>query len=61
MMQEIKLFVDFYNNKRLYSSLYYLTPFDFLSGSIQTKLNIREQKLRDASRNRFNFSIAHNN
>jgi len=58
---QISSFVDFYNNKRLHSSLYYLTPFDFLSGSIQSKLNIREQKLRDARRNRFNFSIAHNN
>jgi transposase InsO family protein len=56
--KQIQAFVDFYNNKRLHSSLYYLTPLDFLCGSVQDKLNIREQKLRDAKRNRFNFRIA---
>ena len=55
---QIQTYVDFYNNKRLHSSLYYLTPSDFLSGSVKDKLDIREKKLRDAKAIRFNFRTA---
>jgi len=56
--KQIQSFVDFYNNERLHSSLFYLTPLDFLSGCVQEKLDLREQKLRDAKRNRFDVRIA---
>ena len=56
--KQIQSFVDFYNNERLHSSLFYLTPMDFLSGCVQEKLDRREQKLCDAKRNRFNVRIA---
>lgn len=57
--KQIQNFVDFYNNKRLHSSLFYLTPADFLRGSVEEKLEVREQKLRNAKRNRFNVRCAH--
>lgn len=49
---QIQKFVDFYNTKRLHSSLYYLTPEDFLLNRIEERLNEREQKLQQAKQNR---------
>ncbi|MEI7485556.1 MAG: IS3 family transposase [Ignavibacteriota bacterium] len=50
--RQITQYIEFYNNKRLHSSLYYLTPRDFLNNTIDEKLNIREYKLQKARKNR---------
>jgi transposase InsO family protein len=52
--KQIAQYIDFYNTKRLHSSLYYLTPEDFLSNRIDEKLNLREGKLKIARENRRN-------
>jgi putative transposase len=51
--KQIAKFVDYYNTKRLHSSLYYLTPEDFLSDRVDEKLKLREKKLKEAKYNRF--------
>ena len=43
--KQIDEYVEFYNTKRLHSSLYYLTPKDFLDGTFKEKLEVRENKL----------------
>lgn len=50
--KQIASYVDYYNTKRLHSSLYYLTPEDFLLGRVEDKLNEREIKLKNARNNR---------
>jgi transposase InsO family protein len=40
--------IDFYNTKRLRSSLYYLTSEDFLLDLVNDKLAVREEKLQKA-------------
>jgi transposase InsO family protein len=56
--RQIAQYVDFYNNKRLHSSLYYLTPADFLYGRVDEKLRVREEKLRRAKLTRFKNRLA---
>jgi transposase InsO family protein len=51
--KQIAWFVDYYNTKRLHSSLYYLTPEDFLLNCIDEKLKLRERKLKEARLYRF--------
>jgi transposase InsO family protein len=51
--KQIQGYVDYYNTKRLHSSLYYLTPEDFLLGRVDEKLKIRKRKLKEAKENRF--------
>jgi len=51
--KQISNFVDYYNTKRLHSSLYYLTPEDFLLGRVDEKLKLRERKLKEAKQNRY--------
>lgn len=50
---QIAEFVDYYNTKRLHSSLYFLTPQDFLLGVVDEKLKIRERKILEAKQTRF--------
>lgn len=50
--KQIAYFVDYYNSKRLHSSLYYLTPEDFLLNKVDEKLRLREKKIRTARDNR---------
>lgn len=45
---QVSRYIELYNTKRLHSSLYYLTPEDFLLGNIETKIQAREAKLRRA-------------
>jgi transposase InsO family protein len=51
--QQITKFVDYYNNKRLHSSLFYLTPDDFLNNRITEKLEQRNIKLQLAKKTRY--------
>jgi len=46
--KQIANFVDYYNTKRLHSSLFYLTPEDFLLGRVEEKLIERHRKLNEA-------------
>jgi len=50
--KQIASYIDYYNTKRLHSSLFYLTPEDFLENSIEEKLAARERKLKEAKQNR---------
>jgi len=50
--KQIAGFVEYYNTKRLHSSLYYLTPEDFLLNRVDEKLKLRERKLKQARQNR---------
>ncbi len=54
---QIARFVDYYNTKRLHSSLYYLTPEDFLLNKVDDKLKLREKKIRAARDNRIEVRI----
>ena len=50
--RQIAEYIDYYNIKRLHSSLYYLTPEDFLNGRIDERLKARDEKLYQARLNR---------
>jgi len=49
---QVAEFIYFYNTKRLHSSLYFLTPEDFLCGRIDERLRLRDEKLLKAKLNR---------
>jgi transposase InsO family protein len=51
--KQVAEFVEFYNSKRLHSSLFYLTPEDFLLNRIDEKINERNIKLQTAKINRY--------
>lgn len=51
--KQITEFIEYYNNKRLHSSLFYLTPYDFLNDKITEKLDIRNAKLQSAKKIRY--------
>ena len=48
-------FINYYNTQRLHSSLFYLTPEDFLMGRIEDRIKEREQKIQTAieTRNKY--------
>lgn len=48
----IARYIDYYNRVRLHSSLFFLTPEDFLLGRVKDKISQREQKLKIAAKNR---------
>ena len=50
--KQIADYIEFYNTKRLHSSLFYLTPNDYLNDMIKDKLELRERKLAQARNNR---------
>jgi transposase InsO family protein len=50
--KQIASYIDYYNTKRLHSSLFYLTPEDYLLSRVNEKLEIRERKLKEAKLNR---------
>jgi len=56
--KQIAEYVEFYYTKRLHSSLYYLTPEDFMLGRIKEKLDVRQNKLTDARKNRIEIRNA---
>ena len=51
--KQIDRFILYYNTKRLHSSLFYLTPDDFLNGRITEKLETRNIKLQLAKKARY--------
>lgn len=53
--EKINEYIEKYNYKRLHSSLYYLTPSDFMDNKIDEKLNSRENKMKKATENRSDF------
>lgn len=55
---QVSQFIEFYNTQRLHSSLYFLTPEDFLCNRVDVKLKLRESKLLNAKLNRLKV---HNN
>lgn len=50
---QIDNFINYYNTKRLHSSLFYLTPDDFLNDRITEKLEARITKLKLAKKARY--------
>jgi transposase InsO family protein len=56
--KQIASYINYYNTKRLHSSLFYLTPKDFLLDKIEEKLNLRERKLKQARKNRIEVRYA---
>ena len=55
--KQISSDINFYNSKRLHSSLFYLTPEDFLFGKIEDKINVRKEKLALGKANRIEVKI----
>jgi transposase InsO family protein len=51
--KQIAEYIEYYNTKRLHSSLFYLTPDDFLNGRISEKLIERNTKLMLAKKARY--------
>lgn len=51
--KQIAEFIDYYNSKSLHSSLFYLTPDDFLNNRIKEKLEERNTKLQLAKKARY--------
>lgn len=45
-------YVTYYNTQRLHSALFYLTPEDFLTGRVTSRLNERNDKLHKAKEHR---------
>lgn len=56
--KRVSSYINFYNSKRLHSSLFYLTPEDFLFGRIEDKINVRKEKLALAKAKRIEVKIA---
>ncbi len=51
--KQVAEYIEYYNTKRLHSSLFYLTPDDFLNGRIKEKLIERNTKLLLAKKARY--------
>jgi transposase InsO family protein len=48
----IKLWVTYYNHKRLHAGLKYLRPNDYLTGKVEERLTERKEKIKKAQDNR---------
>jgi transposase InsO family protein len=55
--KQIASYIDYYNTKRLHSSLFYLTPEDFLMNRIDERIKERELKLQQAKQHRIEVRI----
>ena len=51
--EQIAKYIEFYNKVRLHSSLFYLTPNDYVNDLVDEKLSVRRKKLADARIKRF--------
>jgi putative transposase len=56
--KQISSYIEYYNAKRLHSSLFYLTPEDFLENRVEEKLQVRERKLKEAKLKRIEVRSA---
>ena len=54
---QIANYIRFYNEERLHSALFYLTPKEVFEGKMQQRLNERQRKLDQATKNRMNLSL----
>jgi putative transposase len=52
--RQIASYIEYYNNKRLHSAIYYLTPVEMFEGKAEKRLRERQQKLDMAAQNRKN-------
>lgn len=50
--RQVTEFIEYYNNKRLHSSLYYLRPVDFIEGRVDELISKRNSKLDNATKQR---------
>ena len=57
--KQIAAYIVNYNTKRLNSALYYLTPEDFLLGKVDSRLAVRNRKLKQAVENRKLYAKLH--
>ena len=55
--KQFDLYIDYYNTKRLHSSLFYITPEDYLNNKTKKILKLRQRKLNEAVENRKNYWI----
>ncbi len=56
--KQIKSYIEYYNTKRLHSSIFYLTPEDFLNDRVNERIKVREDKLKDAKIKRYELRNA---
>lgn len=56
--KQLNIYIEHYNNKRLHSALFYLTPNDFLNNRINQKIKERERKLIAARSRRYQMNLA---
>jgi transposase InsO family protein len=56
--RQVAEFIEFYNTKRLHSSLYYLTPDDYVKNKVEKRLDERRNKLAMAKMNRLFYRNA---
>jgi len=56
--RQVADYIEYYNTKRLHSSLYYLTPDDFINGRVEERLEERRNKLAAAKLNRMFYENA---
>lgn len=56
--KQISEYIEYYNTQRLHSSLFYLTPEDFLLNRIDEKLKERQTKLDEARKKRAEVNYA---
>lgn len=56
--KKISDYIEFYNTKRLHSSLFYLIPNDYLNDTIKQKLDEKETKLQEGRNNRIEIRNA---
>ena len=54
---QIAEYIRIYNEERLHSSLYYLTPKDVFEGKMEQRLKIRQEKLDQAAEYRKKYSL----
>jgi len=54
---QIAEYIRIYNEKRLHSSLHYLTPKDVFEGKMEQRLKIRQEKLDQAAEYRKKYSL----